>query len=155
MLQTYFVHGDPKHPSRVGRDIPPKQTATIWVTQASLSGAPVRGLALAKAGTPDRLPQPSWADRERQEKMSETSMTVTGGDARQAMIRVWMAISAVWVTFWLGLALVALSAGVANSFNQRFSLFALIVMIPPLILLVLGAGGRLAFEFLFRGRTIS
>lgn len=85
--------------------------------------------------------------------MSETSMTVAGGDARQAMIRVWMAISAIWIAFWLGIALVALGAGVASSFANRLSLFALIVMTPPLVLLILGAGARLAFEFILRGRT--
>lgn len=84
--------------------------------------------------------------------MSETSMTVAGGDSRQAMIRVWMAISAIWVAFWLGIALVALGMGVATSFTDQLRLFALIVMTPPLVLLVLGAAARLAFEFL-RCRT--
>ena len=87
--------------------------------------------------------------------MSDTSMTVAGGETRQAMIRVWMAISAIWVSFWLAIALVALGAGVANPFADRLSLFALIVMTPPLVLLVLGAGGRLVFEFLFHGKTAS
>jgi len=82
-------------------------------------------------------------------------MTVAGGETRQAMIRVWMAISAIWIAFWVGIALVALGAGVAHPFADQLSLFALIVMTPPLALLVLGTGVRLVFEFLFRGRTAS
>lgn len=87
--------------------------------------------------------------------MSDTSMTIAGGETRQAMVRVWMAISGIWVAFWLGIALVALSAGVANPFADRISLYALIVMTPPLVLFVLGAGVRLAVEFLLRGRPAS
>ena len=33
--------------------------------------------------------------------MSEVSATVAISEARQSMIRVWMAISAIWVAFWL------------------------------------------------------
>ena len=87
--------------------------------------------------------------------MSDTSMTFAGGETRQAMIRVWMAISAIWVAFWIGIALVALSVGIANPLADRLSLFTLIVMTPPLVLLVLGAGVRLVFEFVLRGRTAS
>ena len=85
--------------------------------------------------------------------MSETSMVMGGDETRQAMVRVWMAISAIWVTFWLSIALVALTAGVANPFANDLRLFSVIVMAPPVGLLVLGATFRLLFEALFRKRA--
>jgi len=87
--------------------------------------------------------------------MSDTSWSIAGGETRQAMIRVWMAISAIWVAFWLGIALVVVGTGVANPFADRLSLFALIVMAPPLALLLLGAGARLTFEFLRQTRVLT
>src|SRR5687768_893867 len=36
--------------------------------------------------------------------MSDASVRVNGGEARQSLIRFWMAISAVWLAFWLLIA---------------------------------------------------
>jgi hypothetical protein len=83
--------------------------------------------------------------------MSETSAAAAGGETRQAMIRVWMAISAIWIAFWLCMATLVLMTGEMTSpFAEGFRLFALIVMIPPLALLAIGVFSRLAFEALFR-----
>jgi hypothetical protein len=41
--------------------------------------------------------------------MSDTSVGIAGIDARQSMIRVWMALSAVWVGFWLLIAAIVLA----------------------------------------------
>jgi hypothetical protein len=69
------------------------------------------------------------------------------------MLRVWMAISAVWVTFWLALAILVLSAVDTRSpFTEEFASYALIVIIPPLSLLAFGMLGRLVFELSGRFR---
>ena len=83
--------------------------------------------------------------------MSDTSIAMAIGESRQAMIRVWLAISAIWVAFWLCIAaLIATAGAAAVPFTSELPLFALIVMFPPLVLLALGALSRLAFEALFR-----
>jgi hypothetical protein len=75
--------------------------------------------------------------------MSEASVSAAGAETRQSMIRVWLAISAVWVAFWLMIALIALA-----TVEVRFSLapelgpFSLIVLLPPLALFGVGAVGR-------------
>jgi len=83
--------------------------------------------------------------------MSESAVTAAGAETRQSMIRVWLAISAVWVAFWL---LIAAVIGVAiqqgSPFEADLNVFALIVLTPPLALLALGASARLLFEALAR-----
>ncbi len=79
--------------------------------------------------------------------MSDTTVSVAGGDARQSMIKVWMAISAVWVAFWLLIALIVLATfGAGYSYAEELRPFYLIVLAPPLALLALGAIGRWTFS---------
>ena len=83
--------------------------------------------------------------------MSETSVTLAEGETRHAMIRVWMAISAIWVAFWLCMAALVLVTGeTAGPLTSQLRLFALILMTPPVVLLAIGAAFRWAFEMLFR-----
>lgn len=85
--------------------------------------------------------------------MSNTSVAVAAGETRQAMVRVWMAISAIWVTFWLCLAaLIIVASGMTVPLDNQLGLFALIVMTPPLVLFAVGAAFRWVFETLFRNR---
>jgi hypothetical protein len=83
--------------------------------------------------------------------MTESAVTTAGAETRQSMIRVWMAISAVWVAFWLLIAAVIIGAvQMGSPFDADLNIFALIVLTPPLTLLALGAGARFLFEFLSR-----
>jgi hypothetical protein len=83
--------------------------------------------------------------------MSNTSVAVAALETRQAMIRVWMAISAIWIVFWICIAaLIVVTGEMANPLTNQLRLFALIVMTPPLVLLAGGAVSRWAFEALFR-----
>ena len=73
------------------------------------------------------------------------------GETRQAMIRVWMAISAIWVAFWLCIAALIVVTGEMNDpLTSQLRLFALIVMTPPVVLLAFGALFRWGFEAIFR-----
>jgi hypothetical protein len=81
--------------------------------------------------------------------MSETNTAFAGVTARLAMMRVWMAISATWVAFWLSIALVVLATGaMALPLDGYLPLFAAIVLAPPLVLLAVGTLVRYTFEFL-------
>ena len=83
--------------------------------------------------------------------MSEASVKAAGMEARQSLVRVWMAISAVWVTFWLLIATTAFAAAeVHPSFADDLPTFAFILLAPPLALLLLGIIGRSIFEAFFR-----
>ena len=83
--------------------------------------------------------------------MSETSVALAEGETRHAMIRVWMAISAIWVAFWLCIAaLVAVTSEMSGPLMSQLRLFALIVMMPPVVLFALGAAFRWVFETLLR-----
>ena len=83
--------------------------------------------------------------------MSESAVTTAGAETRQSMIRVWLAISAVWVAFWLLIAAVIVAAmQMGSPFDADLNIFALIVLTPPLALLALGVSARLLFEFLAR-----
>jgi hypothetical protein len=84
-------------------------------------------------------------------------VAVAENDTRQAMVRVWMAISAIWVAFWLSMAaLIAVTAEMTVPFAGKLGLFALIVLTPPLTLLAVGTALRWAFEMLFsRPKTAS
>lgn len=66
---------------------------------------------------------------------------------RQSMVRVWLALSAVWVAFWLALASFPLIAGMNIAFSD-VGLFAVIVTTPPLVVLAVGALSRWIFETL-------
>jgi hypothetical protein len=67
------------------------------------------------------------------------------------MIRVWMALSAVWVAFWLLIAAIVFATVEArHPFAGDFGPFCLIVLTPPLVLLGLGTLARWTFEALAR-----
>jgi len=79
--------------------------------------------------------------------MSNTSVAVAEGETRQAMIRVWMAISAIWVFFWLCIATVIVATGEMSApLASQFRLFALIVMTPPIVLFAIGVVYRWILE---------
>lgn len=79
--------------------------------------------------------------------MSEVEGTLTANEARQAMVRVWMAISAVWVAFWLLIAtLFATAVELRYPFDDDLGWFGLIILGPPLALLAIGVLARWAFE---------
>ena len=90
-------------------------------------------------------------------QMSNTRVAaIAAVEARQAMMRVWMAISAIWVAFWLCMAgLTFVTAEMAVALSNQISLFALIVIAPPLALLAVGAALRWGFEFLFRKTKVA
>jgi hypothetical protein len=68
-------------------------------------------------------------------------------EARQSMIRVWLAISAVWVAFWLIIAALVLAAFKPyNPLIIQLGIFALIVATPPFVLFAIGAVSRWIFE---------
>ena len=70
-------------------------------------------------------------------------------EARQAMIRVWLTLSAIWVAFWLIIAAAVLTAiEPHNPLVIQLSLFLLILAAPPFVLFAVGAAGRFAFETL-------
>ena len=82
-----------------------------------------------------------------------SGVAVAADETRQAMIRVWMAISAIWVVFWLCMGgLIAVTAEMTVPLAGNLGLFALILLSPPVVLLAVGAAFRCAFELLF-GRT--
>ena len=82
--------------------------------------------------------------------MSDT-IAATAGDTRQSMIRVWMALSAVWVAFWLLIAIIVFATvEIRYPLADELGPFSLIVLIPPLALLGLGALARWSFEILTR-----
>jgi hypothetical protein len=89
--------------------------------------------------------------------MSKTrAAAVAEVEARQAMMRVWMAISAVWVAFWLCMAgLTFVTAEMSFAISNQLRLFALIVLAPPLALLAIGAALRWFFEGVLRKTKIS
>ena len=83
--------------------------------------------------------------------MSEASANAAGMETRQCLVRVWMAISAVWITFWLLIATTAVAAAeMQRSFADDLPTFAFILLAPPLGLLLLGIIGRSLFEASFR-----
>ena len=83
--------------------------------------------------------------------MPKASVKAAWIETRQSLVRVWMAISAVWVTFWLLIATTALAAAeVHRSFAADLPTFAFIVLAPPLGLLLLGIIGRSLFEACLR-----
>ena len=80
-----------------------------------------------------------------------TGAVLAEGETRQAMMRVWMAISAIWVAFWLSMAvLIAVAAEMTVPLTGKLGLFALIVLTPPIALLAIGTAVRWGFEMLFR-----
>ena len=85
--------------------------------------------------------------------MSNAGVAVAGLETRQAMIRVWMAISGIWVAFWISIAAVIVITGgeMGEAMAAQLRLFAIIVLAPPVVLLAVGVLFRLGFEF-FRRR---
>jgi hypothetical protein len=85
--------------------------------------------------------------------MSNAGVAVAGLETRQAMIRVWMAISGIWVAFWISIAAVIVITGgeMGDAMPAQLRLFAIIVLAPPVVLLAVGVLFRLGFEF-FRRR---
>jgi hypothetical protein len=85
--------------------------------------------------------------------MLHSSAGVAGIDARQSMIRVWMALSAVWVAFWLLIAAIVLATvRVRYSVFEELGPFALIVLTPPVALLGVGALVHMGLELWMRVR---
>jgi hypothetical protein len=86
-------------------------------------------------------------------EMSNAGLAVAGLETRQAMIRVWMAISAIWIAFWISIAtLIVVSGEMTDPGAAQLRLFALIVIAPPVVLLAIGTLFRLGFELFFRRR---
>jgi hypothetical protein len=68
-------------------------------------------------------------------------------ETRKSLIRVWLAISAVWVAFWLLIATTVLAAAATrNPFVAQLPIFSIIVLAPPLALLGIGAAARFFLE---------
>ena len=83
--------------------------------------------------------------------MSYTSADAAGGETRQSMIRVWMALSAVWVGFWLLIAaLVLATVELRYPLSDELGPFSAIVLTPPLALFALGVTLRWVFEATLR-----
>jgi hypothetical protein len=75
-------------------------------------------------------------------------------EARQSMIRVWLAISAIWVSFWLIIAAIILTTFEPhNPLIIQYGIFCLIVATPPFALLAIGAASRWVFETLTLRKT--
>lgn len=68
-------------------------------------------------------------------------------EARQSMLRVWMAISAIWVTFWIVMAALVVEAlDPHNILIIDLSVCAVIAAVPPILLLAFGATVHLILE---------
>jgi hypothetical protein len=79
--------------------------------------------------------------------MSDASVRVNSGEARQSLIRFWMAISAVWLAFWLLIAgIFLLNVDIPYIFSAEIVPFTLIVLTPPAALLAIGILGCWAFQ---------
>ena len=79
--------------------------------------------------------------------MSEASVRAEVSDARQCMFRFWMAISAVWLTFWLLIGgIVLVTVEIPYAFSPELGSFALIVVAPPAVLLLIGLVGSWASQ---------
>ena len=71
--------------------------------------------------------------------MADTKVNLAACEARQSLFRVWLAISAVWVSFWLLIAGVAVAAvQMRNPLLGQINAFSLIVAVPPIALLAAG-----------------
>jgi hypothetical protein len=81
--------------------------------------------------------------------------TSAGGETRQAMLRVWMAISAVWVAFWLSIATITAltSEAFASPLLDRLDLIGLIVVAPPFVFLAFGVLLRCGYEMIALRRS--
>jgi hypothetical protein len=87
--------------------------------------------------------QPFWAEVMKMNKQVRATVL----EARQSMLRVWMAISAIWVTFWLTIAAIVLTTFEPhNPLVIQVGIFSLIVATPPFVLLAIGAASRWIFE---------
>jgi hypothetical protein len=80
----------------------------------------------------------------------------SGVETRKSLIRIWLAISAVWVSFWLLTATTVFAAAATlNPFIEEFGLFSAIVLTPPIALLAIGALGRFLVEALSSQVSVS
>ena len=75
--------------------------------------------------------------------MSNMTASISGVETRQSMIRVWLAISAVWVAFWLCMAAIAMEFSYPLAAGLRP--FSIIVILPPVALLGMGVICRWVF----------
>lgn len=84
-----------------------------------------------------------------------SDLTATAGtETRRSMICIWMAVSAVWVAFWLLMASVAVIAvRIDNPFEEDLGAFSAIVLTPPLALFLFGLVLWLIFDALTRRRS--
>lgn len=83
--------------------------------------------------------------------MSNTAGMLDGMETRKNMLRVWLAISAVWIAFWLVIAIIVLATVRSGYLSvDELQTFATIVVLPPIILLCLGLFGFTAFSLLVR-----
>lgn len=83
--------------------------------------------------------------------MANAAVPAAGVETRQSMLRVWMAMSAVWIAFWLAIAAIVVASGAARfPLAGQFAPFAAIVLAPPLIFLGFGVTIRWAFEMALR-----
>jgi len=79
--------------------------------------------------------------------MSHENVAMGGTETRKSLIRVWLAVSAVWVAFWLLTATTVFAAATTrNPFVEEFGTFSAIVLTPPLALLAIGIFARLLVE---------
>ena len=79
--------------------------------------------------------------------MSDASVRADLSDARQCLIRFWMAISAVWLTFWFLIGgVVLLTVEIPSAYSAELGSFALIVLAPPIALLAIGTIGSWASQ---------
>lgn len=84
------------------------------------------------------------------EKQAQTAVL----EARQSMIRVWFAISAIWVAFWLVIVVMMLTTlEPHNPQVLQFGIFCLIIATPPFALFAIGAASRWVFETLTLRKT--
>ncbi len=85
--------------------------------------------------------------------MSHENVVMRGIETRKSLIRVWLAVSAVWVAFWLLTATTVFAAAATrNPFVEEFGIFSAIVLTPPLALLAIGVFVRFLVEA-FSGRS--
>jgi hypothetical protein len=87
--------------------------------------------------------------------MSHENVAAAGIETRQSLIRVWLAVSAVWVAFWLLTATTVFAAAATrNPFVEQLGTFSAIVLIPPIALLAIGVLARFLVEaFSARSQT--
>jgi hypothetical protein len=148
MLQTYFLQTRRSE----ARETISALLNIHWKQNRPTSRRVSEHTVTAKKGTgPGMTDARRSKSRERLGVVMNTGLAVAEGETRQAMMRVWMAISAIWVAFWLSMAaLIAVAAEMTVPLAGNLGLFALIVLSPPIALLAVGTALRWGFEMLFQ-----